>query len=157
MQDVILFLKNMKKITKYYENDIENHVTYSFNLNDKKIDYIPALIEDLKIYAFHGVLPEETLVGNYFIINLEILADIWKAAKNDNLNDTVNYADINEIIHEEMKIPSKLLENVAWRIIKRIHENFLQVENIKIKITKNKPPMQGEMQGVSVELEKSFV
>ncbi len=36
MQDVILFLKNMKKMTKYYENDIENHVTYSFNLNDKK-------------------------------------------------------------------------------------------------------------------------
>lgn len=114
------------------------------------------LIEDLKIYAFHGVLPEENLVGNYFIINLELNVDLWKASESDDLNDTVNYAEINEIIHQEMKIPSKLLEHVAGRIINKIHEKFPQIESIKIKITKTKPPMQGEMKGVSVEFEKEF-
>lgn len=113
-------------------------------------------IEDLKIYAYHGVLPEETIIGTYFIVNLEAEADLWKATKSDALEDTINYAEINEIIHREMEIPSKLMEHVAGRIISRISENFPQISSLKIKITKTSPPMRGEMRGVSIELEKTF-
>jgi dihydroneopterin aldolase len=114
------------------------------------------VFEDLKIFAFHGVLPEENIIGTYFIINLEAHADIWKATESDELGDTVNYAEINDIIHDEMKIPSKLMEHVAGRIIAKIKERFAQVTFIKIKITKTNPPMKGEMKGVSVEFEKEF-
>ncbi len=114
------------------------------------------IIEDLKIYAYHGVLPEETITGTYFLLNLELHADLWKASESDDLNDTINYAEINEIIHSEMKIPSKLLEHVSARIINKIHENFPQISFIKLKITKTSPPMKGEMKGVSVEFEKEF-
>ena len=114
------------------------------------------IIEDLKIYAYHGVLPEETKTGTYYLINLEMNADIWNASESDDLNDTVNYAEINEIIHTEMKIPSKLLEKVCGRIIHKIHEKFPQIESLKIKLTKTSPPMMGEMKGVSVEFEKKF-
>lgn len=114
------------------------------------------LLEDIKIYAYHGVLPEEKILGTYYIVNLEISADVSQAVETDNLRDTVNYAEINEIIHEEMQIPSELLEHVAGRIIKTIHLKFPQVEKIKIKITKTNPPMQGEMKGVSVVLKEKF-
>ncbi|MFZ4930248.1 dihydroneopterin aldolase [Chryseobacterium sp. Mn2064] len=113
-------------------------------------------LEDVKIYAYHGVLPEENIIGTYYILNVEIHTDLWKAAESDDLNDTISYADINDILHQEMKINSKLLEYVAGRIISKIHSSFPQIGYIKLKITKTAPPMQGEMKGASIELEKSF-
>ncbi|MFN4364658.1 dihydroneopterin aldolase [Chryseobacterium hispalense] len=113
-------------------------------------------LEDVKIYAYHGVLPEENIIGTYYILNAEIHTDLWKAAESDNLNDTISYADINEIIHQEMAVKSKLLEHVAGRIISKIHEKFQEISYIRLKITKTSPPMKGEMKGASIELEKSF-
>ena len=113
-------------------------------------------LENVKIYAYLGVLPEENIVGTYYIVNAELHTDLWNAAASDDLKDTISYAEINEIIHEEMKIKSKLLEHVAGRIIFAIHERFPQVDYIKLKITKTAPPMKGEMTGASIELEKSF-
>ncbi|MDW9380068.1 dihydroneopterin aldolase [Chryseobacterium sp. JV558] len=113
-------------------------------------------LEDVRIYAYHGVLPEENIIGTYYILNVELHTDLWKAAESDDLHDTISYADINDILHKEMKIKSKLLEHVAGRIISTIHDNFPQIDYIKLKITKTAPPMQGEMTGASIELEKSF-
>ncbi|AZB00090.1 dihydroneopterin aldolase [Chryseobacterium joostei] len=113
-------------------------------------------LEDVKIYAYHGVLPEENIIGTYYILNAELHTDLWKAAGSDDLNDTISYADLNDIIHHEMKIKSQLLEHVAGRIISTIHTRFPQIDYIKLKITKTAPPMQGEMKGASIELEKSF-
>lgn len=113
-------------------------------------------LEDVRIYAYHGVLPEENIIGTYYILNAELHTDLWKAATSDDLHDTISYADINDILHGEMKIKSKLLEHVAGRIITKIHGSFPQVDYIKLKITKTAPPMQGEMKGASIELEKSF-
>ncbi|KAA2224575.1 dihydroneopterin aldolase (plasmid) [Chryseobacterium panacisoli] len=113
-------------------------------------------LEDVRIYAYHGVLPEENIIGTYYILNVELHTDLWKAAASDDLHDTISYADINDILHKEMKIKSKLLEHVAGRIISTIHNSFPQIDYIKLKITKTAPPMQGEMTGASIELEKSF-
>jgi dihydroneopterin aldolase len=75
------------------------------------------ILENIKIYAYHGVLPEEKILGTYYILNLTIKADIWKAETDD--LKTPSNAEINNIIHEEMKIPSELLEHVAGRIIEK--------------------------------------
>ncbi|WP_292009932.1 dihydroneopterin aldolase [Chryseobacterium sp.] len=114
-------------------------------------------LEDIKIYAYHGVLPEENIIGTYYIVNIELHTNLWKAAESDDLNDTISYADINDIIHDEMDIPSQLLEHVGGRIILKIHQSFPQVSYIKFRITKTSPPMKGEMKGASIELEKSFI
>lgn len=113
-------------------------------------------LENVKIYAYHGVLPEENLIGTYYILNVELHTDLWKAAASDGLDDTISYADINDIIHHEMETRSKLLEHVAGRIIFSIHKEFPQIDYVKVKITKTAPPMKGEMHGASIELERSF-
>lgn len=112
------------------------------------------IIEDLKIFAKHGVLPEENIIGTYYLINAEIEANLWKASETDDLLDTINYAEINEIIHQEMAKPSKLLENVIGRIFAQWEEKFPEIISMKIKLTKTNPPMRGEMKGVSVEMQK---
>ncbi|WP_417430492.1 dihydroneopterin aldolase [Halpernia sp.] len=114
------------------------------------------LFENLKIYAYHGVLPEEKILGTYYILNVEIHADLSKAKESDDLKDTINYAEVNDILHSEMAIPSQLLEHVCGRIIKKIKNNFPQITFIKVKLTKTNPPMKGEMGGVSVEMENRF-
>ena len=93
-------------------------------------------------------------MGTYYLVNLEIEANIWKASQTDALEDTINYAEINEIIHQEMAIPSKLLEYVIGRIFRKLEQNFPQITAMKIKLTKVNPPMKGEMKGVSIEMEK---
>ena len=114
------------------------------------------IFENLKIYAYHGVLPEEKILGTYYILNLEIHADLSKAAESDDLKDTINYAEINDILHSEMAIPSQLLEHVVGRIIKNLKNTFSKITFIKMRLSKRSPPMKGEMDGVSVEIETSF-
>lgn len=70
------------------------------------------ILRNLHIYGYHGVAPQEQLVGNDFVINLRLLADFSAAIYSDNVSDTVSYADVYEAVKEEMKQPSKLLEHV---------------------------------------------
>jgi len=112
------------------------------------------LIENIKIYAYHGCLKEENIIGSDYLIDLEVDLDFSEASKTDNLNYTVSYAEINAVIHEEMAIISCLLEHVAQRIIDRILNDFRQLEKVKIKLSKINPPMGGDVEKVSVILEK---
>ncbi len=112
------------------------------------------LIENIKIYAYHGCLKEENVIGSDYLIDLEIDLDFSKASETDNLNYTVNYAEINNAIHEEMAIVSCLLEHVAQRIVNRILHDFSQVEKVKIKLSKVNPPMGGDVEKVSVILKQ---
>lgn len=114
------------------------------------------ILEDIKIYAYHGVLQEEAIIGNHYVVNAELHADLEKASLTDNLNDTINYAQVSEIIHQEMAIRSELLEHVIGRIINKIESKFPQITFIRIKLTKTIPPMPGEMKGVSLEFEKEI-
>ena len=111
------------------------------------------VLEERKSYARHGVLYEEQKIGTYYLIDVEIHTDFSKAMLSDDINDTISYADINDIIHQEMAIPSLLLERVAGRIIHHIQQNFSNISYIKLKITKTNPPMKGEMKGAGIEVE----
>lgn len=114
------------------------------------------ILENIKIHAFHGVLKEETILGTTYIINAELHADLEKASQSDNLADTINYAEVNETIHQEMRIPSRLLEHVIGRMINKLAVQFPQLTYVKIKLTKTRPPMHGEMSGVSIEIDKQL-
>jgi dihydroneopterin aldolase len=110
------------------------------------------LLENVEFFARHGVLAEEKVTGNRFIINLKIEVDNIDACKNDNLESTVNYAEIYKLIDEEMAVPSKLLEHVAYRILSRIKSQFKLVTHTEIKISKKTPPIEGIIEQASVIL-----
>ena len=110
------------------------------------------LLENIIFYAYHGVLPQERRVGNEYIVNLKINLDLSKAAESDVLEDTISYADVYEDVKAEMQIPSKLLENAAYRIIKRLKRKYKQIQNIEIKLSKRNPPMGAQLDCASVVL-----
>ena len=108
------------------------------------------VLENIKIYAFHGCMKEETRIGSDYIINLNVKADLQDAAISDRLEDTVNYVDLLKIVNEEMAISSKLLEHVAERIVSRILRTMKKVNNVQVKVAKQNPPINGNISSVTI-------
>lgn len=113
-------------------------------------------IENMEFYAYHGCYKEEQVVGNQFQVSILIEVDTQAAQLTDNLNDTVNYQVVYNLIKEEMQQKSKLLEHVAERIVSVIHNNFKNVERVWVKVSKLNPPLGGKVEKVSVSLERKF-
>lgn len=109
-------------------------------------------MEGMKFYAFHGVMPQENVVGSYFYIDLKLKTDFTRAAATDELEGTVSYADIYTIVKEEMETPSKLLEHVCQRIAQRIFTDFPTIEAIDIRLNKENPPMGACAKNIGVEV-----
>lgn len=108
-------------------------------------------LEGMKFYAYHGVLPQENLVGANYYIDLKLKTDFSHAAETDELEGTVNYADIHAAVKEEMRITSQLLEHVCQRIARRIFHDFPTIETIDISLSKENPPMGACAQRIGVE------
>ena len=108
------------------------------------------VLEDIKVYAFHGCMKEETKIGSDYIINLNVKADLQDAAISDQLRDTVDYVDLLKIVNEEMAINSKLLEHVAERIVSRVLQTMKMVNNIQVKVAKQNPPINGNISAVTI-------
>lgn len=109
-------------------------------------------IEGINLYAYHGCLPEEGKVGGNYRVDVAIETDLIKSALSDDLNDTVDYCTIFEIAKEEVAIRSKLIEQVAYRILQKLRAKFPYVKEFTVKLTKFSPPMNGPVDLVSVEL-----
>lgn len=110
------------------------------------------LLDGIKIYAFHGCFEEERLRGTNFLIDVELDTDLEKAAKSDNIDDTVNYQTVFKLIQEQMAIPSNLLEHVVDRTIDVLFEKFPTIENISFKLSKLNPPLGGKIDAVCVKM-----
>ena len=84
-------------------------------------------LDSMNFYAFHGVAPQERTVGNPFIVDLLLTADVEAATVSDNLDDTINYAEVYAVVKQEMDRPSLLLEAVAGRIVADLHKEFSRI------------------------------
>ncbi|MEZ4854362.1 dihydroneopterin aldolase [Flavobacterium sp.] len=111
-------------------------------------------LNNIRTYSYHGCLLEEGHIGSDYLVNLEIKTDLRKSVETDDLHDTVDYVDLNRIVTEEMAIRAKLLEHVAHRIVKRIFSELPQVSRIKIGVSKINPPIGGDVESVTIEMEE---
>lgn len=109
-------------------------------------------VENIRVYAYHGCLKEETKIGSDYRVDIKVKADLQKSADSDDLNDTVDYVLLNKIVVEEMAIPSALLEHVAQRILDRIFTEDKLVTLATVAVSKINPPIGGDVQMVTIEL-----
>ena len=109
-------------------------------------------IEGMEFYSYHGHFEEESVIGTKFNLDLYIETNTEKAEKSDNLNDTVNYLAVYQVVKKEMEKPSYLIENVARRILDAVMESFSAIESAEIKFRKMNPPLGGQMESVSITL-----
>jgi len=112
-------------------------------------------LKNIRVFAYHGCLDEEGKIGSDYRVDLRVKGDLSHSAKTDALADTIDYVHLNKIVKEEMAIRSKLLENVAERILKRIMDEILLVQKAKVEVSKINPPIGGNVAMVSVIRSKS--
>ena len=110
------------------------------------------ILNDIRLHARHGVMKQEQMIDSLFRVSLSVTTDLSKAALNDMLSDTVNYDSLYRIVKREMAIPAQLIEHVAYRIGREVISQFPQVEEVDVSVTKDNPPMGGDMDGATVRL-----
>ena len=106
----------------------------------------------MRFYAHHGCFNQERVIGTHFRVDLSITTDTSKAEVSDNIDDTVSYLEVYQVVKAEMMKPSHLLEHVARRMGERVLADFPSVDNVMVKVSKLNPPLGGQMDSVSVEL-----
>lgn len=109
-------------------------------------------IEGINLYAYHGCLKEEGKIGGNYIVDVTMVTDFTEAAQSDELSKTIDYCTIYEICKKEMAIRSKLIEHVGERIFKSVKTQFPQIIQLHVKVTKLVPPMNGNVDKVSIEI-----
>jgi len=109
-------------------------------------------LKNLRFRAFHGVLEQERIVGNDYVLSLRIGFPLNKAVESDRIDDTLNYANVYHLVEREMQMPSKLLEHVAGRIARRLAATCPDITSIDIMLTKVNPPMGADCDGAEVEI-----
>lgn len=111
-------------------------------------------VNGIRVYAFHGCLPQEGEIGGNYIVDVSLTTDFSKAADSDQLSDTIDYVLINKIVEEEMAIRSKLIEHVGQRIIDRIKKESSGLLSLQVKVTKISPPINGDVDNVAIIIEE---
>ena len=109
-------------------------------------------VENIRVFAYHGCLKEETKIGSDYRVDLEVKADLQTSAVTDKLSDTVDYVFLNKVIKEEMDIASHLLETVAKRILKRIFNEDELVKKATVWVSKLNPPIGGDVERVTIKM-----
>ncbi|MEL0455310.1 dihydroneopterin aldolase [Flavobacteriaceae bacterium SZ-1-7] len=109
-------------------------------------------VENIRVFAYHGCLKEETKIGSDYRVDLKVEASLQTSAITDKLSDTVDYVFLNRVIKEEMGIASHLLETVAKRILNRIFNEDQMVTKATVWVSKLNPPIGGDVERVTIKM-----
>ncbi|MBR1548720.1 MAG: dihydroneopterin aldolase [Prevotella sp.] len=109
-------------------------------------------LHDVRLTARHGVMEQERTVGADYSVTLRVEADVSRAVETDSVEDTVNYAELYQLLCREMQQPSCLLEHAAGRIGQAVFSRYPQVASVDVRLCKLNPPMGADCGGASIEL-----
>lgn len=109
-------------------------------------------LEAMQFHAYHGVYEDEKRTGAAFGVDVEFVYNASKAVENDQIADALDYSTVYALVKEEMAKPSDLIEHVAGRIVRTIKTTFPDVSDLRVRVSKLKPPIQDFTGIVSVEL-----
>lgn len=114
-------------------------------------------IDNLEVYAYHGVYDEEKEKGQYFYVNAELYTNTRKAGMNDDLDASTNYGTVCDFIHDFMtKHTYDLIETVAEQLAQTLLLEFKLVKSVLLEIRKPHAPIEKEFESVSVEIERGW-
>lgn len=108
-------------------------------------------LKDVKCFALHGYYPEEQLIGHDFLVNVEVV--FIPSTDTENIDKTVNYEVLNDIILLQMKNTQKMLETVVKNMLDNILDKYSFLQEATVSIKKNHPAMPGDVHQSFVQLQ----
>lgn len=114
-------------------------------------------IQDLEVFANHGVFPEENVLGQKFLVSAVLYTDTRKAGMSDNLSASINYGEISAFIDRYLKEHTfKLLERAAEALAEELLLHTPGLAKINLEIKKPWAPVKFPLKTVSVEIERAW-
>lgn len=111
-------------------------------------------VRGIRLYAYHGCLPEEGKIGTEYEVNVDVWGEIQAAIEKDDLSETMDYVTINQIVAKHMAVRHKLIETVADLILRDLFSSMPIVKKARIEVAKLSPPINGDVRQVSIELKR---
>ena len=112
------------------------------------------IMKGLRFIANHGVLPQEKLMRQPFVVDLELYFDMHAAGQSDDVRDTVDYNEVYLTVKKIMEGKSRnLLEALAERIAEQLLKNF-PILGVKVRISKPEAPVDGIFDSFGIEIER---
>lgn len=113
------------------------------------------ILKDMAFYGYHGLLKEESVLGQKFFIDIEIETDTKEAGINDDFTKTINYAEVYEITREftednRFNLIEALAENIAAEVLNR----FDIAHSVMVRIRKKEAPVKGIFDYMGVEIRR---
>ena len=112
-------------------------------------------LKKIRFFAHHGLYAEERKTGNEFEVNLSV-AYTPVAGTITDLDETVNYEKLYELLKTEMQKSRDLLETFVMEVTEVIHGSFPRIKRVEISITKLQPPIAGFSGSVGVTYCKEY-
>jgi len=110
-------------------------------------------VTGIKAFGYHGVLPHEATDGQEFTVDLEVSLDLWTASVSDDLNETINYADLAQIAHNNIVGDRvQLIERLAGRIADEISSTYPQITSVSVTVHKPHAPVTVDFENISVTI-----
>lgn len=110
-------------------------------------------LNGLNFYAYHGLFPEETKLGQRFIVDLALYLDLSQAGQSDQMTDSAHYGEVYETVKRVVEgAPFKLIERLAQVLANEVLASQALVEAVQVKVTKPDPPIPGHYDSVAVEI-----
>jgi dihydroneopterin aldolase len=112
-------------------------------------------LKAMRFFGYHGVYAEENKLGQKFEVELELKLDLSRAAAEDDLDATINYAELHAVTKEIVEGPPfKLIEALAGAIATRLLQSYTSLNEVTVRVTKPNPPFEIYFDGVTVELRR---
>lgn len=110
-------------------------------------------INGIRVFAFHGCLPEEARIGGNYRVDVRVEGDLSRAEATDELSTTVDYGRVTAIVKEQMAVRSALIEHVTRRILDALKAEWNGPYRWRVRLTKERPPIHGDVDEAVCQLE----
>ena len=113
-------------------------------------------LRNMRFYAYHGLFPEEARLGQRFEVDVDLIGDFREAGRDDDLEQSVNYADVYKIVEEVVtQHRFNLVEALAEHLAATIGALHAPI-SLVVRVRKLHPPVPGDFDGVEVEIQRHF-
>ena len=110
-------------------------------------------VTGIKAFGYHGVLLHEATEGQDFIVDLLITLDLRAVSLSDDLQETINYADLAQIAHDNIVGERvQLIERLAGRIAEEISSAYSQITSVSVTVHKPHAPVTVDFEDISVTI-----
>lgn len=120
------------------------------------MNYTKLTLKNMVFYGYHGVYTEERRLGQQIAVDVEMLSDMKDAGLKDDLELTVNYVDVYDLVRQIVETKQyNLIEAMAFAILNQLGEKY-QLKKITVRVRKPHPPVGGLVDAAECEVSKDF-